>query len=259
MPYKYILTAVSSVGDTHQKTDEFYFADGISSVVKDVCNTARTRSLCKGKKHIFSVVSCHDRFNTICSYLSHSLLKRNNESARNKVQYWAKDIANEIYTIAGKDDDARLAMLYIDGTNIYASGFGETHIYHTSKKSSKATKVTFRLPSLSDAVIADDEGTTSDDRLVYSWSRCLGELKPGDEYLVVGSCLHASVGDETICDALANSHINAATSLVDTAYTNDSSCTLTAIHILVKKTFPVLWTILGASLFVIALALIFLL
>jgi len=258
LSYKFILTAVSSVGDAHQKSDEFYFADGLTSVIKNACNSVRTRNICKGRKHIFSVISCREHFSMLCDYLYHALMKRNNDKVRIKVQYALRAITDEIYAMTGKEDDSRMSMLYIDGSNIYASGFGDTHIYHISKNSTKATKVTFQLPTLSDAIISDGEDSEADERSVNTWSRCLGKLNAKDEYLIVGSYLQSLLGDDAVCDVLSASHINSPSVLADKAHMVDSSCTVSALHIMVKKTFPALWISLGASLFAIALALFFL-
>ena len=258
MPYKYILTAVSSVGDAHQKSDEFYFADGLTSVIKNACNSVRTRNICKGRKHIFSVISCRERFSMLCDYLYHALMKRNNDKVRIKVQYALRAITDEIYAMTGKEDDAHMSMLYIDGSNIYVSGFGDTHIYHISKNSSNATKVTFQLTTLSDAIRVEGEDSDPDEHSVNTWSKCLGELNAKDEYLIVGSHLKSLLGDDAVCDVLSASHIDSPSVLVDKAHLLDSSRTVSALHIIVKKTFPMLWISLGASLFAIALALFFL-
>ena len=256
MSYKFILTAVSSVGDTHQKSDEFYFADGLSSVSKDVCNSSRIRIICKGKKHIFSVISCRDRFGMFCDYLSHALLKRNADKYRIKAQFDLKNITDEIYKMTDKENDANMSMLCIDGSNIYASGFGNTHIYHLTSKMGAVKKIAFSLPSLSGVIPKDDDSSLD---AVCTWTKCIGELKVKDEYLLVGSHLQNLLGDDVICDALSSLHIDSPINLTDKAHLTDSSCTVTALHILVKKTFPVLWACVGALLVALALLLLFLL
>ncbi len=240
MSYKYILTAISRVGDTHQRSDEFYFADGLSSVIKNVCNSANTRVVCKGRKHIFSIISTPNCASELCNYLYHALVKRNTHKVRVKMQYALRSIIDELYAMSCVENDANMSMLYIDGSYIYASGFGNTSIYHLPKKSQKAEKISFPLPSLSDAVTPKNSDCASDaPSSDTSRSKCLGELKANDEYLVIGDWMQSKLGDDFICDALLAFHQDTPKELIEKVHSGDSSCTVTAIHIKVKKTlFP---------------------
>ncbi len=258
MSYKYILTAISRVGDTHQQSDEFYFADGLSSLSKNVCNNASTQTICKGRKHIFSIISCANHTNELCKHLCKILIKRNTHKMRVKMQYALRGIIEEVYTMIGKDTDANMSMIYIDNSYIYASGFGNISIYHLPKKSSIAKKISFPLPSLSDAITTQSEDEASDFSSDFCYSKCLGELKANDEYLVVGDWLQSKAGDSAICDALSSFHSNSPKELIDKVHNVNSSKTVTALHIMVKKSLTSLWLSLGISLIALAIGLVIL-
>ena len=256
MSYKYILTAVSRVGDTHQQSDEFYFADGLSSANKNVCNNASIQTICKGRKHIFSIISCSNNTNELCKFLNKALAKRSTHKIRVKMQYALRGIIDEMYAMVGKENDANMSMVYIDDSYIYASGFGNTSVYHLPKKDAIAKKISFPSPSLTNAITTQSEEEASCTPSDFCHSKCLGQLKANDEYLVVGDWLQSKAGDRAICDALSSFHSNSPKELIDNVYTDDSSKTVTALHIRVKKSLTSLWLSLGVSLVAIAAALI---
>lgn len=250
MSYKYKVNAVSYVGDTHRTASEFFFADNLTSVNQGVCNAANIRTDCKGKKHIFSVSSCADSVNQMCGYLADALMRQNSAKVRIKVQYELKNVMEEVGDVICRgDDEADMSMIYIDSGNVYVAGFGDINVYHFSKKTSTAKKISFPLSSFS---TVDSESESDSDVATKlrqpPRARCIGSAQSGDEYLAVGAKLAELLGDELICDILARHHSDASSVLIETAHNIDTSFNLTAVHVAVKKQRKVLWTTLAALL-----------
>lgn len=237
MSYKYKVNAVSYVGDTHQTTNEYFFADDLTSVKQGVCNAANVRTDCKGKKHIFSVASSQSGVNQMCGYLTDALLKQTTGKVRIKVQYDLKSMMEEMSgVICRGDDEADMSMIYIDSSNIYAAGFGDINVYHFSKKTGVSQKVAFPSAALSEEIIDSDADVAVATRLRQPpRCRCIGPAKHGDEYLVVGAKLAAILGDELIAEIFTAERANAPAVLIETAHNIDSAFNLTAIHISCKK------------------------
>ncbi len=242
MSYKYKINAVSYVGESHQNSNEFFFADNLTSVNQGVCNAANICTDSKGKKHIFSVASCGDAATQLCGYLGDVLLCRNSGKMRIKVQYDLKGRMEEVSDVICRgDENADLSMLCIDSGNIYAAGFGDINIYHFSKKDKLARKIVFPQSSLALQTDSDDDASVTTKLRQPARSRCIGSVKSGDEYLLVGSALQSILGDEQICDILERHKSDAPSVLIEAAYALDSSCNLTAVHIAAKKQRKVVW------------------
>lgn len=242
MSYKYKINAVSYVGESQQSYNEFFFADNLSSVNQGVCNGATICTESKGKKHVFSVASCGDAASKLCGYLGDVLLCRNSGKMRIKAQYDLKSRMEEASTVICRgDEEAELSMLCIDSGNVYAAGFGDINIYHFSKKDKLARKIAFpQSPLASQTDSADDSSVTTKVRQPAR-SRCIGSVRSGDEYLLVGSALQSTLGDELICDIFTKHKGDAPSVLIETAYAIDSSCNLTAVHIAAKKQHKAVW------------------
>jgi len=240
--YKYKINAVSYVGESQQSCNEFFFADNVSSVNQGVCNGANICTDSKGKKHVFSVASCGDAASKLCGYLGDVLLYRNSGKMRIKVQYDLKGRMEEVSDVICRgDEEAGLSMLCIDGGNVYAAGFGDINIYHFSKKDKLARKIVFPQSSLVSQSDSDDDSSVSTKVRQPARSRCIGSVKSGDEYLLVGSALQSILGDEQICDILTKHKGDAPSVLIETAYALDSSCNLTAVHVATKKQHKAIW------------------
>ncbi len=251
------MSAVSYAGDTHQENDEFFFADTVTNVYEDMCNTSFQQSVCKGRKHIFSVSTCTESAGMLCRYLSNLLLKRTNEKIRIKVQFSLKNAVDEITKVYTDNQKTDMSMLYIDGENVYAAGYGDINIYHFDKTKGIVTPVDFPLSPLTDSGTSDDLLGVKDDRLTHA--RYLTGVIEGDEYLVAGKALKDIVGDDDICSILSSNSGNCVQILSDLAREKDASKTISLIHIAVKKSKSLLYGLIFGSAILLALLLIILL
>lgn len=248
MSYKYIINAVSRVGDTHQRCDEFFFADTLSSISAGVCNFQNIYTGSKGRKHIFSIASSSDANTSLCDYFLHALFKRDTGKSRTQVSHALKNHTDEIYSIAKKDEDSSMSMLYIDGSYVYASGFNDAHIYHYSQKADIGEKITFSTPTLTEEINISDDKDSPTLPDVACFYKCVGQLKVNDRFLLLGAKLQPLVGDDKALSILKEKRSQACRELVDDAYAKDSSLTLNAVFITVKRNLTPLWVSIGAGL-----------
>ncbi|MBR2404284.1 MAG: hypothetical protein IKA95_01345 [Clostridia bacterium] len=249
MSYKYKINAASYVGESHQSSNEFFFADNLSSVSEGVCNATNICTISKGKKHVFSVASCSDAISQMCDYFGNVLFRRNSAKMRIKVQYDLKDAMEELSNVICRDDDtSEVSMMCIDNGNVYAAGFGDINIYHFNKKKKHAQKIAFSQSPF--AIEPDLVNNVSHNSKLCRQARlrCVGTVKSGDEYLLVGSWLKSLLGDEQIYEIFERYKGNAPSVLINTASALDSSRNLTAVHVAAKKQHKLFWSVCLAML-----------
>ncbi len=236
MSYKYMLSAVSRIGDADRNSNEYYFADGISSADNGMCMSASVNQECLGRKHIFAIASEPNNVSKICGLLSDSLSKPDSGKVRIKVQYELKEMMDDIRENQCMGNEAAdMSMIYIEGGNVYAAGFGQINIYKYNKEKDKAEKIVF--PSASILPEKEAETDLSDApraKREPSRSRFISSIRPGDRYLIVGSELLQELGDDAVMEVLSSSDGSVVAKLCEKFASASSNCS--AVYFKIKKT-----------------------
>ena len=246
MSYRYLVNAVSHIGEILHSTDEYYFADGLSSLCDAPVQSSGINQLCKGKRHIFSLFSTNSNEDAICRRLRSALGKQVFEKVRIKVQYNIRELMKEIGTgISKVCADADMSVIFIESGNVYACGYGNVNLYKYTKETGKAERITFPVaPEENQEMVNSENATVSEDIEIPTFVRFVSKVSGGDEYLVLGNALASSVDEETITEIFESNRQNPIDEIVKLACEAGNLFTLTAERItVIKHMLPVyLWS-----------------
>lgn len=224
MSFYYIVDILSRVGDNMDDIHNGVFADNISSFSKDICENMETQFKSVGKKHIFCVVSLKDGFKKVYRFFNNMLNAKIRGKVRVKFQYDIKEMMDSIFANSASDN---ASLIYTEGNNVFAAGYGEVFAYKYSKKQKKCERIDF--PVVNDIQLPDDEFRKN------SFSRYVGTLEAGDEYLVTDKFIYSLLGDEQLRDIFDNNRTDVCRKFSDEILKKDLSSGYSLIHLRVKK------------------------
>ncbi|MBE7049255.1 MAG: hypothetical protein E7394_00605 [Ruminococcaceae bacterium] len=248
MSFYYIVDVLSRVGDNMDDVHHGIFADNISSFSKGVCENMEVRFKSIGKKHIFCVPSLKGNLEKVNVFLRNMLNARSQGKVRVKFQYDIKEMMDSIFS---GPETAGASLLYTEGKNVFAAGHGEVFVYKYFKKIKKCERVDF--PQVADIQQLDEEMQKN------SFSRYVGTLESGDEYLIIEKFTHSLLGDEQVKEIFENNRVDVCEMFSNKISKVDLSSGYSMIHIRVKKSLKYLFAWLGAFvlLSVVSVALVF--
>lgn len=237
MSYRYLVNAVSHIGEILHSTDEYYFADGLTSLNDGMSQNSRIRQLCKGRRHIFSVFSTNSNAETICRRLRSALGKQIFEKIRVKVQYNIRELMKEISGGIGKVcADADMSVIFIESGIVYACGYGDVNLYKYTAETGEAERITFPVVSEeSQEMATNDNQILPENSEIPTFVRFVSKVSEGDEYLVLGSALADTVGEDVITEIFRVNRKNPIDEIVNAACDAGNLFTLTASRITVIK------------------------
>lgn len=237
LSYKYKVNAISIVGDAERISNEYFFVDGLTSLEDGMCTCRSVKQECKGKKHIFAVISESNNISKICDFFDDSISKPESDKYRIKIQYELKEMMEDIKATQGPGNDASdLSMIYIEGGNVYAAGFGYINIYRYNSEKRKAEKVVFpSATTLPDNIAINPGDSDKIDCREPARSKFVSSLKSGDRYLILSTELSDALGEQTILDSLMQPSLSVE-ELIDKTSSSSTSKNYSAISFTVKKT-----------------------
>lgn len=239
MSFYYIVDILSRVGDNMEDVHQGVFADNISSFSKGVCENLEMRFKSVGKKHIFCVAALRNKFEKVHSFLKNMLNAKSQGKVRVKFQYDIKEMMDTVFS--GSETDGA-SLIYTEGKNVFVAGYDEVFAYKYSKKMKKCEKIEF--PQMTDIQTADEEMQKN------SFSRYVGALESGDEYLVSGKYISSLLGEDMTKEILENNRTDVCTKFSEAILKKDLSSGYSLIHIKVKKSLRPLVAWLCSCLFV---------
>ncbi len=234
MSFYYIVDVLSRIGDNIDDIHQGVFADNISSFSKGVCENLEMSFKSIGKKHIFCVTSLKGNFEKVNNFLKNMLNSKNRDKVRVKFQYDIKEMMDTVFS--GPETDCA-SLIYTEGKNVFASGYGEVFTYKFSKKLKTCEKIDF-------PIVADVQ-TTEEGK--NSFSRYVGALESGDEYLVLGKYIPSLLGDEKVKEIFLNNRTDVCRRFSEEILQKDISSGYSLIHIKVKKSLKPVFISIGLA------------
>ena len=216
MNYKYKVYAASKLGDVDTNPNEYYYADGLSSVENGMCSSwSYINRECLGRTLIFAIASEPNNVSRICDDFSDSLSKSDSGNQRIKIQYELKSMMTDIREgQCDGNEESDLSVLYIEGSNVYAAGFGDVNIYRYDKERKSVEKVVFPSSGIS-AESDDNSDENQTPKNIYPRSKLVSPLKNGDKYLILSTGFARLFDDNNIAEALSSEQNDTVTYLFE--------------------------------------------
>lgn len=243
MSYKLTIKAKSHIGESVTSFNEAIYADGISSVQSGVCNPLELNTRSKGKNHVVSVFSAGKSCDETLKSLKELLTKHQSSKLSIRLQYSLKSSLEQMYEkVGGEDGDESLSLIYSDGQNMYAGGYGDVNIYCYNTKTKKAQRITFagadfQSPAGGQESWEHNESDTIVKTRMPARIKRVSALRPDDEYLILGSNVASLFTEEHIINIFENYAENSVEYILQEAKKSNCKENIAVTHVSVKKTY----------------------